>query len=187
MIGVLGVIDDVRRRVRSGFADDGAQIFLLGETRDEFGGSAWADVVHGFLGGRPPAVDLAREKVLADVLIAAAADGLLGSAHDLSDGGLAQALAESCLLGGVGAHIELPDRARPVRRAVQRVGPPRAGVRPAHRRERVHRVVRRARAACTHLGMVDVLEINLEVRGQFSLSLRELRSAWWAALRQRFE
>src|SRR6185312_7732244 len=59
VIGVLGVIDDVARRVPSGFVNDNAQIFLLGDTRDEFGGSAWADAVHGFLGGLPPRVDLA--------------------------------------------------------------------------------------------------------------------------------
>ncbi len=52
------MIDDVTRRGRGGFDGDGAQIYLLGDTRDEFGGSEWAHVVHGHLGGRPPAVDL---------------------------------------------------------------------------------------------------------------------------------
>src|SRR6476646_7876005 len=69
VIGVLGVIDDVTRRTKQGFGTDGALIYLLGETRDEFGGSEWAHVVHNHLGGRPPVVDLDREKLLADVLI----------------------------------------------------------------------------------------------------------------------
>ena len=73
---------------------------LLGETRDELGGSEWAHVVHGHLGGRPPAVDLDAERRVARLIAAAAADGFLTGAHDLSDGGLAQALVESCLVGG---------------------------------------------------------------------------------------
>ena len=88
---------------RSGFARDGDAVLLLGDTRDELGGSEWAHVVHGHLGGPPPAVDLAAEQRLAGLLAAAAADGLLTGAHDLSDGGLAQALVEACLVGGRGA------------------------------------------------------------------------------------
>ena len=55
VIGVLGVIDDVTRRTPHGFRTDGALVYLLGDTRDEFGGSEWAHAMHGFLGGRPPA------------------------------------------------------------------------------------------------------------------------------------
>ncbi|MBO0774060.1 MAG: phosphoribosylformylglycinamidine synthase II, partial [Actinobacteria bacterium] len=106
--GVLGVLEDVRRRLPAGFAGDGAQVVLLGRTGAEFGGSAWAQVAHGHLGGRPPAVDLAAERALAALLAAAAADGLLAAAHDLSDGGLAVALAESCLAGGTGCRVSLP-------------------------------------------------------------------------------
>ncbi|MBV9921295.1 MAG: phosphoribosylformylglycinamidine synthase subunit PurL, partial [Pseudonocardia sp.] len=106
VVGVLGVIEDVGRRVRPGFSRDGDVIVLLGKTREEFGGSEWAHAVHGHLGGRPPAVDLDAERRLAEILAAAAADGLLTSAHDLSDGGLAQTLVESCLIGGAGAMID---------------------------------------------------------------------------------
>jgi phosphoribosylformylglycinamidine synthase subunit PurL len=107
VIGVLGVHDDVRRRLVTGFAADGARIVLLGLTTEEFGGSAWADVVHGHLGGRPPALDLDAERNLAALIAAAASAGVLASAHDLSDGGLAIALAESCLRSGVGCWISL--------------------------------------------------------------------------------
>jgi phosphoribosylformylglycinamidine synthase II len=108
VVGVLGVHDDVRRRVPSGFSVPGASIVLLGETRAEFGGSLWAWLRHGHLGGRPPAVDLEAERILADVLITAAARGLSTAGHDLSDGGLAMALAESCLSGGMGCTVTLP-------------------------------------------------------------------------------
>jgi phosphoribosylformylglycinamidine synthase subunit PurL len=108
VIGVLGVHDDVRRRLGAGFTADGAEVVLLGTTRDEFGGSAWAEVVHQHLGGRPPAVDLDAERRLAALVIAAASAGMLTSAHDLSDGGLAIALAEACLHGGRGCVVKLP-------------------------------------------------------------------------------
>jgi phosphoribosylformylglycinamidine synthase len=107
VVGVLGVHDDVRRRVCIGF-DGEVGIVLLGRTEAEFGGSAWAHVVHGHLGGRPPGPDLGAERRLAGLLAAAAAAGLLAAAHDLSDGGLAVALAESCLRGGTGCRVELP-------------------------------------------------------------------------------
>ena len=108
VIGVLGVHDDVRRRLSIGFGVPGASLVLLGRTAAEFGGSAWAHVRHSHLGGRPPAPDLAAEQRLAGLLAAAAAAGLLSAAHDLSDGGLAIALAESCLRGGTGCQVRLP-------------------------------------------------------------------------------
>jgi phosphoribosylformylglycinamidine synthase len=108
VVGVLGVHDDVRQRLSIGFGTDGASIVLVGRTRTELGGSAWAQVAHGHLGGRPPRPDLAAERALALVLITAARKGLLAAAHDLSDGGLGIALAESCLRGGLGCRVELP-------------------------------------------------------------------------------
>jgi phosphoribosylformylglycinamidine synthase subunit PurL len=108
VIGVLGVHDDVRRRLSIGFGAGDADLVLLGRTGAEFGGSAWAHVRHGHLGGRPPVPDLAAEQQLAGLLAAAAKAGLLSAAHDLSDGGLAVALAESCLRGGTGCRVRLP-------------------------------------------------------------------------------
>jgi phosphoribosylformylglycinamidine synthase subunit PurL len=108
VVGVLGVHDDVRRRLPIGFGQAGLRLVLLGRTEPEFGGSLWARVAHGHLGGRPPAVDLGAERDLAAVLTAGAARGLLAAAHDLSDGGLAVALAESCLAGGHGCAVRLP-------------------------------------------------------------------------------
>ncbi len=109
VVGVLGVLDDVARRTPQGFGEPGQMIYLLGETRDELGGSEWAHVVHGHLGGRPPRCDLQVERALADILVNASRDGLVDAAHDLSDGGLAQALVEACVRHGVGARVWLPD------------------------------------------------------------------------------
>ncbi|MEO3863576.1 phosphoribosylformylglycinamidine synthase subunit PurL [Acrocarpospora sp. B8E8] len=108
VVGVLGVIEDVARRVPSGFTAEGLRVVLLGDTADEFGGSEWAHVVHGHLGGLPPQVRLEQERALATVLTTAATRGLLAGSHDLSDGGLAIALAEACLPKGIGATVSLP-------------------------------------------------------------------------------
>ncbi len=108
VVGVLGLFDDVARRVPIGFTDEGDSLLLLGRTRAEFGGSEWAWVTHRHLGGNPPAVDLAAEKLLAEILVSGSRDGMLTAAHDLSDGGLAQTLVESCLRGGHGARIVFP-------------------------------------------------------------------------------
>ncbi|HEX3298145.1 MAG TPA: phosphoribosylformylglycinamidine synthase subunit PurL [Nocardioides sp.] len=107
VVAVLGVIDDVRRRTPTGFVAGGQTIVHLGQTREELSGSEWAHVVHGHLGGRPPRVDLRDEANLARLLVEAARGGYLTSAHDMSEGGLSQALVESCLRGGVGASVSL--------------------------------------------------------------------------------
>ena len=107
VVGVLGVIDDVRTAVPSGWGAEGLSILLLGRTADELDGSAWADVEHGHLGGLPPRVDLAAERALASALVEAREQGLVAAAHDLSEGGLAQALLEASLRYGVGADVAL--------------------------------------------------------------------------------
>jgi phosphoribosylformylglycinamidine synthase II len=108
VVGVLGVLGDVRRRLPSGFFAPDETIMLLGTTRPEFGGSLWDFVRQEHLGGLPPEVDLPAEERLASLLAAAAEAGLLSGAHDLSEGGLAVALAESCLTGAVGCSVRLP-------------------------------------------------------------------------------
>jgi phosphoribosylformylglycinamidine synthase len=178
VIGVLGVHADVRKRLAAGFAADGARVVLLGTTREEFGGSAWADVVHQHLGGRPPAVDLEAERRLAALVTAAAADGLLASAHDVSDGGLAIALAEACLHGGRGCAVSLPGDAftalfsESSGRAVVSVLPGREAEFAALAGE--HGV------PATSLGVTA--GDTLEVEGAFQIPLTELREAWTATL-----
>ncbi len=172
VVGVLGVIQDVRKRTPMAFAD-GDVLFQLGTTRAELGGSEWAHVVHGHLGGRPPAVDLEAERALAQVLVDGSVAGLLTAAHDLSDGGLAQGLVESCLRGGVGAQVTLADDAfvalfsESVARAVVAVSPSRVaeleGLAASHG------------VPLTRLGVAG--GDALEVAGQFAVPLAELRAA----------
>ena len=107
VIAVLGVIDDVAKRIPSGWQDEGNNIYLLGTTKEELDGSAWAEVIHDHLGGHPPVVDLAAEQKLAALLRAGNDQNIISSAHDLADGGLGQALIESALRFGVGARVWL--------------------------------------------------------------------------------
>jgi phosphoribosylformylglycinamidine synthase len=107
VVAVLGVLDDVADRNRSGWSQRGQVLYLLGRTREELDGSVWAQVVHDHLGGRPPVVDLAAERLLACTVLSATSAGLVHSAHDLSDGGLAVALAEAVLRHGVGAEVSM--------------------------------------------------------------------------------
>ncbi|MDT4949130.1 MAG: phosphoribosylformylglycinamidine synthase subunit PurL [Pseudonocardiales bacterium] len=186
VIGVLGVIDDVTRRTPHRFHSDGALVYLLGDTRDEFGGSEWAYATHGFLGGRPPVVDFAREQLLADVLINASHDGLIDSAHDLSEGGLAQGLVEACLRGDVGVRIVLPEGDPFVSLFSESTG---RAVVSVPRAEEARFIEMCANRGLPHqrIGVVDVLELALDVQDQFRIPLRELREAWSSTIRRRFE
>jgi phosphoribosylformylglycinamidine synthase subunit PurL len=110
VIGMLGVIDDIRWVTRSGFSAAGDEVILLGRTAGHIGGSEYLHAVHGLVAGDAPAIDLAEEKRLHGTLLEAIRAGLVRSAHDCSDGGLAVALAECCLgANGVsmGARISL--------------------------------------------------------------------------------
>ena len=109
VVGVLGVLDDVARATPSAWNTEGLEVYLLGSTEEDLSGSVWADVVHSHLGGHPPKADLAAERSLAQVLIAAGGSGLAAAAHDLSDGGLIQSLTEAVLRHGVGVEMDLAD------------------------------------------------------------------------------
>jgi phosphoribosylformylglycinamidine synthase len=114
VVGVLGLVEDVHRALGFGFGPDGDAVWLLGETRDELDGSAWAGVVHDHLGGRPPVCDLDVEARLAELMAQGAAAGLFSGAHDVSDGGLAQALVEAAVVSGRGATVTPPPTEGPL-------------------------------------------------------------------------
>jgi phosphoribosylformylglycinamidine synthase II len=175
VVGVLGLIDDVSRRTPMGFQEEGEVLLLLGETRDELGGSEWAWAMHGHLGGRPPQVDLAREKTLAEVLVSGSRDGMLSSAHDLSDGGLAQGLVEAALKNGIGARVVLPEGLSPfVQLFSESAG--RALVTVARSEELRFTEMCHARGLpCTRIGVTDGQA--LEVQDVLTVGLDELRVA----------
>ena len=186
VVGVLGVIDDVTRRVPMGMRTDGALLYLLGDTRNEFGGSEWAHVVHGFLGGKPPAVDLEREQLLADVLLDASRDGLIDAAHDLSDGGLFVAVAEACLRGLAGVRLVVPDGVDPfVFLFSESAGRAIVSVPPA-REEGFADLCAARELPAVRIGVLDILEAGVGVQGRFRIPMAELRVAWASTLPRLF-
>jgi phosphoribosylformylglycinamidine synthase len=191
VVGVLGVIDDVARRTPTGFgAEPGETLLLLGDTRDEFAGSEWAHVEHGHLGGRPPQVDLERERLLAEVLVAGSRDGMLSAAHDLSDGGLAQAVVESCLRGGHGARLVLPETdadGAPLDPFVALFSESAGRAVVAVPRSEELRFTDMCVARGLPVARVGVVDGDvLEVQGQFTVPLEELREAHTAPFRKLF-
>jgi len=180
-IGVLGVIDDVRRRIPMGFQTPTDVVLLLGQTKQELGGSAWEQVICDHLGGLPPFPDFAAEQALARVCAAASERAMLKSAHDLSDGGLAIALVEACLRNNQGARISLPadlDAAAMLfsetpARAVVCLPPG---------------MVAEFETLCAEQGLPATVigevshEPVLEVTGLFALPLAEIRAAWQATI-----
>ena len=198
VVAVLGVMDDVGRRTPSGWEASGPglgvagqAIYLLGSTADEFGGSAWTQVAHDHLGGLPPRVDLACERQLGEILVNASRDGLVEAAHDLSEGGLAVALAEASLRNGVGARVWLDEVCE--RDGVdaftllfsESAGRAIVAVSPAEEARFTDLCTARG-SAHARIGVVDdgsgVEGPALDVQGQFTLPLDELRSAHTSTL-----
>ena len=187
VVGVLGVIDNVARRIPSGWQDDGHHIYLLGTTQDELDGSEWAKVVHDHLGGRPPQVKLAEERALAELVHGANLQGLIASAHDLSEGGLSQALIESVLRFNIGARVWLGD-------AMQRDGIDLTGYLFSETQARALVTVSRedevkfvgmceARGVpALRIGVTDAQSGQLEITDVATLEVSEIRAGWEAAL-----
>ncbi|MDN5605753.1 MAG: phosphoribosylformylglycinamidine synthase subunit PurL [Kocuria sp.] len=192
VVAMMGVMDDVTRRTPSGWAptEDGNAIYLLGTTADELDGSEWARL-KGHLGGRPPRVDLAQEKLLGDMLVNMSRDGMIDAAHDLSQGGLAATLADACLRFGVGARIGLGEVAErddvdeftllfseSQGRAVCSV--------PRTEEVRFKDMCTARGYAFARIGVVDAVNDALDLQGIASVPLAELREAWSGTLPKYF-
>ncbi|MGP4016797.1 phosphoribosylformylglycinamidine synthase subunit PurL [Saccharopolyspora sp. 5N708] len=183
VVGVLGTIDDVTRRIPTGIGgEEGETLLLLGETREEFGGSEWARVTHGHLGGTPPKVDLAREKLLAEILVAGSRDGMISAAHDLSEGGLAQALLETALIGECGARVVLPEGADPfVWLFSESAGRVLVAV-PRTEELRFTDMCTARQLPWAKIGVADAGAQSLDIQDVTDIPLPELREAWEATL-----
>jgi phosphoribosylformylglycinamidine synthase len=186
-IGMVGVLEDVRSALTQWFKKEGDHVFLLGDPEGSLGGSEYLALIHGRDAGRPAAVDLAREKSLHDAVRAARDAGLIVSAHDCAEGGLAFTLLECCISGpdgAVGAGVRLEAKGRldallfgeaPSRIVVS--GPPES-------RARLESVARGAGVPIHHLGKVGGgrLSIALGRTAVVDLDVVAARSAWRAAL-----
>lgn len=194
VVGVLGVLEDVAHRMSVGFCAAGETVYLLGTTRPELCGSEWAHVVHGHLGGTPPLVDVDAEARLAELMAACAPLDVVTSAHDLSDGGLAQALVESCLRFGYGAEVStawVTERDHvDTFTALFSESTARAVVTVARGEEAVFEArCQEAGVPCLRLGVVtaDDPEAVLHIEGVSPVSLADIRQRSEATLPRIFE
>jgi phosphoribosylformylglycinamidine synthase len=113
VIGMVGVIDDVAQRCTAGFRQEGDLIALVGPIDAELGASEYQRIADGVNSGPPPRLDIELERRVHGFVLEAIAAGLLHSAHDCAEGGLAIAIAESCLLGDIGAWVDIDELAQP--------------------------------------------------------------------------
>jgi phosphoribosylformylglycinamidine synthase len=187
IIGMLGILEDVEKRVSAGFQHEGDAVFLLGNpaSNDEaaLAGSEYLSLVHAKIAGRPE-ISLDDEKHIQSVVLELAGAGVLHSAHDCSDGGLAVTLAESCLLGNVGldassqtasGRLDAALFGESASRIVVSCNADDAGT--------VEIAAARAGVACRRLGSVG--GDRLIVGDRVSLDLAELREAYEHGLDKR--
>jgi phosphoribosylformylglycinamidine synthase II len=192
IIGVVGLIDDASRVVTRAFQGSGDAVILLGTDHGELGGSEYLKVIHGLVRGDAPALDLAREGALLRLVTGAAAAGLLRSAHDCSDGGIAVTLAESCFdTGGIGLTVELeapssdPSSASLFSESASRIV---VSVRASNEQE----VLNRARAAGVPARRIGTtggsrLAIAIQGRNAIDVAVAEAEHVWATTLEKYFK
>jgi len=113
VIGMVGVLDDARKRLTSSFKSEGDQIAIIGKNGGELGGSEYLQIIHGQVAGPIPDISLDNVKKVINLLVILASRELINSAHDISDGGLAVALAECCFENDIGAEVNFKTNLRP--------------------------------------------------------------------------
>jgi len=193
VLGVVGILDDVERHCAMQFAKPGRAVMLLrgsepGDPTDagaEFGSSEYAHEILGALWGFPPALELDKEAALHKALVEAIREGLLDSAHDCSEGGLAVALARCSFHQGIGARVQLPSNDLPAEcvlfaedasRVVVSCDPENVG--------RIQQIAVECGVAADPLGVTvsEQIEISIDGRLAVAASVSELRDSWTSAL-----
>jgi phosphoribosylformylglycinamidine synthase len=181
-VGMVGLLEEISHATTQWFKAAGDLVVLLGETLEELGGSEYLQVAHGMVAGRPPVLDLTREQAVQQACLEAIRVGIVSSAHDCADGGLAVTLAECCMTGPggrLGARLELPGAMRPdallFGESASRIV---VSVRPEHR-ERLRAIARRWGVPCAELGEVGGDHLTLWGRGfRLHLPIEAIHWAW---------
>ena len=194
VLGVVGLIEDADNVVRRAFRAAGDAVILLGEGRDELGGSEYLKVTHGLIRGVPPSLDLAREAALQRVLVEGAAAGLIRSAHDCAEGGLAVTLAECCFDSSCGVDVDVAAVAASAewRDVATLFGESASRVVVSVSPERVGALLSMAAAAklpAAQIGIVGGERIRIAVEGERVLDepLAAAELVWSTALEEYFE
>src|SRR4051794_16860867 len=194
VIGVVGLIEISDHAVRRAFRAAGDAIVLLGETRAELGCSEYLKVMHGLIAGAPPMLDLEREKALQQLLVNGAAAGLIQSAHDCAEGGLAVTIAESCFDTELGASIDVAAVDAPGGRSEiatlfsESASCVVVSVRPAQAGELLERA-RNAGVPAVAIGTVGGDRIRMSISGQLTVdeSMKDAERIWSNAIGSYFE
>ncbi len=189
VVGILGVLDDVARATPSGWREEGQVLYLLGRTRAELDGSQFA-ALSGHLGGLPPAVDVEAERLLADVMVAASRDGLVDAAREVAEGGLITAVALGCLRYGVGARISVDDVCAhdgltPAEALLSESQARALCAVPRSEEQRWSDMLAVRGVPALRIGVTDDSG-QIEVQGQFTLTLDDARAAWSSPLPSQF-
>jgi phosphoribosylformylglycinamidine (FGAM) synthase-like enzyme len=183
VIGMVGLISDYDRRLGAGLRTEGDFVLLVGSSHNDLGGTEYLKVEHGMVAGRPPALDLVRERAVNRLILSAADNRLLHSAHDCAEGGMLVALAECCLLGDIGVRCPAIRPDIPLRMDAAFFGesPSRFIVSlPSRAMPELQSLARRHHVEISLLGLAGGESIEFE--GQFRLPLAEIRQAWEGAV-----
>jgi len=196
VIGMVGLIEDVRRVIQPGFKHEGDVIVLLGETKDDLSISEYAAVVEGqsteamIANGQVPGIDLERELAVQQTCLEAAEAGLLNSAHDCSEGGISVALAECCFASlntaAVGAQVEFDDLlSLPSTSVLFSESPSRIIISCAQSSaEAIREIAGRRDCPFTILGVTKGVRLAIKVQGAevINLGIADLESVWQTSL-----
>lgn len=184
VVGMVGLIHDTDHITTQGFKAEGDAIYVLGDTRAELGGSEFQAIIHGVSEGRPPELNLDTEKKLLGGVLKAIQSGLVQSAHDVSEGGLAAVLAESCISGNVGASVQWSTDLRndvalfseSQSRIVLSVSP--------DRKNALEKLLQEAGVPFTAFGVVGGNKLSININGASALeeSVEALKSVWEDAI-----
>jgi phosphoribosylformylglycinamidine synthase subunit PurL len=184
VVGMVGLIHDTDHITTQGFKAEGDAIYVLGDTRAELGGSEFQAMIHGVSEGRPPELNLDTEKKLLGGVLKAIQSGLVQSAHDVSEGGLAAALAESCISGNVGASVQWSTDLRSdvalLSESQSRIV---LSVSPDHKNA-LEKLLQEAGVPFTALGVVGGNKLSININGASALeeSVEALKSVWEDAI-----
>ncbi len=184
-VGMVGLLPDAGKRVTMGFKNAGDLVYLVGDGKPSLGGSEYLSLIHGLEVGSPPALDIDAEKKLQAFLREAIDQGLLQSAHDVSDGGLAVALAECCIAGDAGAWLPL-EAVNVLGLFGEQCATAIVSIAPQHKAA-LEDMLERSALAFTHIGQVlaDALSIFQGPEGNapdIHLTVADLRAAYEGAI-----
>ncbi len=200
-IGMLGLIEDADKRCTSEFKTQGDIIVLISGERvdsdqkvevcelESLGGSEYLNTVHGLAVGRPPAINLDQEKRVQETVLNAIEQGLLSSAHDCADGGLAVTLAESCILGKLGARVSLLANCAPAAALFAETQSRIVVSLPSEKLGALRELVDELRVECTILGKVGSNKLSIQVNEVpvVDLKVDALESTWRNAIGSRMK